>query len=97
MFIGEVLYNNPKNDDKGVFDIDEESDDDESRIGDQKMRADNDNESSEDEDEEDVNETDVLKTRKGGASAMQLMMPKAIKQSGQSSGSCVISPLSLLL
>ncbi len=92
MFIGEELYNNPKNDDKGCFDSDEESDDDESGIGDHNMRADNDNESSEDEDEEDVDETDVLKTRKGGASAMQLMMQKAIKQSGQSSGSCVISP-----
>ena len=92
MFIGEVQYNKTKNDDKGVFDSDEESDDDESGIGDQNMRADNDNESSEDEDEEDVDETDVLKTCKGGASAMQLMMQKAIKQSGQSSGSCVISP-----
>ena len=56
------------------------------------MRAENDNESSEDEDEEDVTEAEVLKTRKGEASPMQLMMKKAIKQSGQSSGSCVISP-----
>ena len=56
------------------------------------MRAENDNESSEDEDEEDVTEAEVLKTRKGEASPMQLMMQKAIKQSGQSSGSCVISP-----
>ncbi len=62
--IGEELYNSPKNDNKGVFDSDEESNDDVSGIGDGNMRAENDNESSKDEDEEDVDETDVLKLTK---------------------------------
>jgi len=89
-FSGKVYSNKTNSDGGGIFDDGEDSDDDDSGTWDQNIKSDNDNESSENEDEEDANDVEVLKTRKGRASAMQRKMKGAIKKSGQGSGSSIV-------